>query len=793
MSPPNDGPHPIVAALGPTNTGKTHHAVERMLEHRTGMIGLPLRLLAREVYDRVTARVGENRVALVTGEERRVPPRPQYWVCTTEAMPMDRDVDFVAVDEIQLATHPQRGHVFTDRILHARGVRETWLMGADTMRDRVAELVPTADIQRRPRLSRLTSAGRISLKALPPRSAIVAFSAAQVYEFAERVQRRHGGTAVVLGALSPRTRNAQVAMYQAGEVQYMVATDAIGMGLNMNVDLVAFASVRKFDGQRDRWLEPSELAQIAGRAGRHMNDGSFATLTPLPALAPDVVFALESHVFPPVRRLLWRSTDLDMSSIDALLVSLRIRPKRACLEWVDRAEDMSALESLAQDPEIRRIANHPERIATLWAVCQIPDFRQLLFDSHIRLLAEIYAQLTGPRGAIDTDWMAGRIARLDDTQGDIETLMSRIAFIRTWTYVANHPAWVMAASHWQQRTRAIEDRLSDALHDALVQRFVSREAPRGTGRAGGRVRRARAPATDIAPKAGGPFAALAGLKVSSSRSEPALTTIEDWLEAVVEAPHEAFEVDELGRVLFEGEAIARLSKGADLLRPEAVLTVAQELGAGARLRLQRRMSAFLRDWVDALLGPLRGADWRGLTPAGRGLVFQLEQRLGTVSMEQARPQVRDLASTDRKLLKEREIAIGQYTVFARKLLEPAALRERAVLCFSYLALRPFPPLLKADSTSCPIDPALDSSVYTSLGYPVVGSRGLRADIWDRVSGELARASSTGPFAVPQRVLDWLGMDTAARGWGEIATAFGYRVVAEGQWERRKGPNRKQRR
>jgi len=361
----SSAPSPIVAALGPTNTGKTHHAVERMLDHRTGMIGLPLRLLAREVYDRVTQRVGEQRVALVTGEERRVPARPSYWVCTTEAMPVGRDLDFVAVDEIQLAEHPQRGHVFTDRILHARGLRETWLMGADTMRQQVARLVPTAEIQRRPRLSRLASAGHIPLHALPPRSAVVAFSTPQVYEIAERIQRKRGGAAVVLGALSPRTRNAQVAMYQAGEVQYMVATDAIGMGLNMDVDLVAFAAVKKFDGQRERWLEPAELGQVAGRAGRHMNDGSFATLAPLPPLSDEVIFALENHQFPVVRRLWWRNHDLEFSSLDALQRSLRRRPRHGSLRLIDRAEDQSALVELGARPEVRRRASNPERVSLL--------------------------------------------------------------------------------------------------------------------------------------------------------------------------------------------------------------------------------------------------------------------------------------------------------------------------------------------------------------------------------------------------------------------------------------------
>ena len=749
----------IVAALGPTNTGKTHNAVERMLEHQTGMIGLPLRLLAREVYDRVTALVGEQSVALVTGEERRVPRRPRFWVCTTEAMPMDKDVDFVAVDEIQLAEHPQRGHVFTDRLLHARGVRETWLMGSDTMRDRIQELVPTANVQRRPRLSRLTGIGRLSLNALPPRSAVVAFSATQVYELAERIQRKRGGTAVVLGALSPRTRNAQVAMYQAGEVQYMVATDAIGMGLNMNVDLVAFAALRKFDGQRERMLEPAELAQIAGRAGRHMNDGSFATLAPLPSLPPPIVFALENHAFPSVRRLFWRNSDLDLSTLDGLHASLRKRPRKACLRMADRAEDHAALMELSSREGVRRRAITPERVALLWAVCQIPDFRQLLLDSHLRLLEDLYLQLSGPQGVVDTDWMARRIERLDDVHGDIETLMTKISFVRTWTYVANHGNWVSDPPHWQQRTREIEDRLSDALHERLVQRFVSQGHQQVGWRSSGRARRPRAlEELDTKARVEGPFSALAGMKVRSGgpTNEPAIQTFDGWVDALVDAEHEEFSVDQLGRIVHDGEVVGRLTKGAELLRPEAVLAVQDELGAGARLRLQRRLSAFVRDWVDETLVPLRSVPLGSLSPAARGLVYQLEQRLGTVRMEQAREQASELSADDRGQLKRAGIVVGTEVIFVRPMLTPEAVRRRAVLCSAYLSVR-WAPLPDGKATWCAVDPTLDPSAYTAIGYPIIGDRGVRADMVERLRGVLARASSSGAFEMPERVCAWLGL------------------------------------
>ncbi|MEM9487833.1 MAG: helicase-related protein, partial [Myxococcota bacterium] len=425
----------VHAVLAPTNTGKTHRAIERMLEHQTGMIGLPLRLLAREVYDRISAVRGESQVALITGEEKRVPAAPRYWVCTVESMPLSRPVDFVAIDEIQLAAHHQRGHIFTARLLEMRGRRETWFMGAETMRELIATLVPEAAVARHPRLSQLRYAGTSSLRSLPPRSAVVAFSATKVYELAERLRQHRGGVAVVLGALSPRTRNAQVALYQSGEVQYMVATDAIGMGLNMDVDHIAFAALHKFDGQQDRPLEISEMAQIAGRAGRYQSDGTFGTLAPLPDLPWAVVRAIETHRFRPIERLMWRNSQLDMRSIDTLIASLARRPGHSALRLTSASEDFSALIRLAADPDIRQRAQGTAAVSLLWDVCRIPDFRKLLEDSHVNLLRAIYTQLTDPGERIAPDWMNRRVSQLDDVSGDIDTLMQRIAFVRTWTYL----------------------------------------------------------------------------------------------------------------------------------------------------------------------------------------------------------------------------------------------------------------------------------------------------------------------------------------------------------------------
>ena len=477
-------PSRTLALLGPTNTGKTHHAVERMLTHATGMMGLPLRLLAREIYDRVTARLGEAAVALVTGEEKRVPPRPRYWICTVEAMPLDREADFVAVDEVQLGAHRERGHVFTDRLLSARGRIETWFLGADTVRPLVRELVPGIEVESRPRLSTLRSAGRLSLRDLPPRSAIVAFSAQRVYELAERMRARRGGAAVVLGALSPRARNAQVALYQSGEVDTLIATDAIGMGLNLDVDLVAFADLAKFDGRQVRALDEAELAQIAGRAGRFRHDGAFAVLEPLAPLAPPVVRALESHRFPALSQLFWRNGTLDFSSAGALLASLRARSPHPALRLAPMDEDERAFLYLTEQPQTASLLEGATsaRLQLAWDVCQIPDFRQLAFDDHLRLQSAIFTQLARA-GRLDEPWVRERVESLDHGAGDVETLTARLAYIRTWTYVAHRPGWIADAAGWQERARAIEDRLSDALHAELVRRFVDSAGRKGRRRA----------------------------------------------------------------------------------------------------------------------------------------------------------------------------------------------------------------------------------------------------------------------------------------------------------------------
>ncbi|MFT6377444.1 MAG: ATP-dependent RNA helicase SUPV3L1/SUV3, partial [bacterium] len=437
------------------------------------MIGLPLRLLAREVYDRLRAEKGDDAVALVTGEEKRVPPGARYFACTVEAMPLDRATDVVVVDEVQLATHRTRGHVFTDRILHARGLRHTMFLGSDTMAPLLEEMVPSIQISSQTRLSALTHSEPRKLTSLPKRSAVIGFSVARVYDLAERLKARHGGAAVVLGALSPRARNAQVAMYQSGEVPYLVATDAIGMGLNLDVDHVAFSDTRKWDGRSQRELSPAELAQIAGRAGRFTRDGTFSTLTETEPLSPSVIHAIENHTFRPVDEVWWRESELDFDSLDGLLASL-VRPaRRPYLRRMRDADDHQALQQLAGVDAVRLRATSLERVQLLWEVSQVPDFRKTLTDSHTELLARIYVQLVD-HGRLSDHWVEGRVDRLDNVNGDLDALMTRIAWVRTWSYLSQRRSWFSDGPAWQAKCRAIEESLSDAVHEALTRRFVER-------------------------------------------------------------------------------------------------------------------------------------------------------------------------------------------------------------------------------------------------------------------------------------------------------------------------------
>ena len=763
----------ITALLGPTNTGKTHRAVERMLEHGTGMIGLPLRLLAREIYDRVTARVGESRVALVTGEEQRIPARPSYWVATVEAMPVDREVEFLAIDEVQLAAHEQRGHVFTSRILNARGTRETWFLGAGTMRRVLRELVPTARQVEHPRLSRLSYAGTVPLARVPPRSAIVAFSMPHVYEMAERLRARKGGAAVVLGALSPRTRNAQVAMFQAGEVDFLVATDAIGMGLNLEVEHVAFAALRKFDGRDIRDVSEAELAQIAGRAGRWVQDGTFGTITPQ-AVPASIATAIENHDFAAVERVRWRNHDLSFDSLTELRASLHAPAPRRVLALVREAEDSAALDRLQLRDEIVRAARGEDAVRLLWEVCTVPDFRKLLLEVHVDFLERLFLELVR-RGRLSNDWIAAHVRELDKTDGDIDTLVARIAAVRTWTYVANRTSWLTSPLEWQEQTRALEDRLSDALHERLVLRFV--DAKKGRARVPGRPRASRArqdardvDAVDPAPVAEGhPFAKLAALRAvlsprASAHSSPGSPA---WIEEVVGSTHAGLRLDASARIVHVASqrTLAEIVRGPSIALPEVRLVDVDDVGAGAQRRLQRRALAFARDVVSDLLGSGREVALASTesstsieaSAAVRGLVHRLEQGLGTLLANDVADICSVLDDGARDALERAGLCLGPVVVYVPRGLAPSAIAARIALVTTWFgAGRAIHPP-SGGAVSFPAGRGIDRAAYTAIGFPVFGARAVRADVAARVHARLVVNDSDLPPEA--EIASWLGCPT----------------------------------
>ncbi|HRG95708.1 MAG TPA: helicase-related protein [Polyangiaceae bacterium] len=712
----------VTALLGPTNTGKTHRAIARMLEHETGAIALPLRLLAREVYDRVSAAVGEDRVALVTGEERRVPRAPSYWVSTCEAMDTEREVDFVAVDEVQLAADRDRGHVFTDRILHARGRRETHFLGSHAAREVLARLVPHAVFEPVTRLSRLTHAGSVAAKKLPARSAMIAFSMSEVYELAERAKAR-GGAAVVLGALSPRARNAQVAMFQAGEVETLVATDAIGMGLNLDLRHVAFAKLRKFDGRAVRDVDIGELCQIAGRAGRYVTDGTFGGLAPL-ALPLELAHAIEHHAVPPIRRVRFRARP-SFGSLAELRASLAERSH--AMPWLLPAaevDDTRALEQLAARAEVRARATSEERVRLLWTVCSIPDFRKLLFDSHASLLTELYLALC-ERGPVDDAFLDARFGELADAQGDVDTLVARIAQARLLAYVSHRADLVRDARGWQERARAWEDRLSDALHLALVARFVVAGAKVSRGPSARASRsRPRAADDELEPprRVDGPFAALGALRVRAAPLASSVAAGESIVERAIAAPFDAFALSPRGVVALEGRELARLVKGRTLLAPGVRLTLDEELRGGARLRLERRLAAHARDLAGYFVRALRPLPADASRPL-RGLVFRLDEGLGALDVSEAQAEIAALDAASRDYLFTRGVrARGGYWIADAT---PAGRKIRAALVFAFagaLAPEGDPEQLPRRALPRGVSPAL-------LGYFRAGDTLVRGDLF----------------------------------------------------------------
>ncbi len=792
----------VTAVLGPTNTGKTHLAVERMCAHSSGMIGFPLRLLAREIYDRVVAIKGPERVALVTGEERIVPKDARWFLCTAESMP-DRDVAFVGLDEAQLGADPERGHVFTDRLLRKRGREETMILGSEALRPMVKALVPDVEIVNRPRFSTLTYAGARKISRLPKRSAIVAFSAEEVYAVAEMLRRLRGGAAVVMGALSPRTRNAQVAMFQAGEVDYLVATDAIGMGLNMDVAHVAFASLDKFDGRRQRRLTVAEMAQIAGRAGRHQRDGTFGALVDEGpgAFLPEEVLAIEEHRFPRLETLYWRDGEPDMRSIDALVASLEAKPPAGVLRAAPQAIDLGVLKRLAEEHWVRDRARGPNMVARLWAAASVPDFRKVGLDPHARFVSRLFGHLSEGNGYLPHQWFADEIARLDTVAGDVEVLAGRIASVRTWAYIAQRGDWLADPALWAERTRALEERLSDALHAGLTQRFVDKRTtalmrqigadsgvlpvvigPEGEvmveDHAIGRLDGFRFTVASDA-RAGDKRLLLAAaekrLVGERARRAQALVAAEDaafGLEALLDTNGE----NGRGRpvVLWNGHRVATLALGASLARPKLVLERDLDcLDKGVRAKIAERIER----WLAAMLArhaPVLGrlaeaARDPAASPALRIVAGGLEAAGGIAARVPLRGSIDALSPDERKRLRQMGVTIGALDLFDPRLLKPAAAAWRVAL----LGVRG--ESVAGAPTGATVIPRGGAGATLAAGFRPLGNQAVRIDLVERIARAAhdARAGRA-PFAPDPALSVSIGLEPASL--DRLMAELGFRSV-----------------
>lgn len=791
----------VKAVLGPTNTGKTHLAVERLCAHSSGQIGFPLRLLAREVYDRVVAIKGPDRVALITGEERIDPPDARWKLCTVEAMDRDADLAFVAVDEAQLGADPERGHVFTDRVLNARGRDETMILGSSSLAPMIEALVPEAEIVTRPRFSTLSHAGSLKLSRLPPRSAVVAFSAEQVYTVAEMLRRFRGGAAVVMGALSPQTRNRQVELFQSGEVDYLVATDAIGMGLNLDVAHVAFAGLAKFDGHRRRRLTIAEMAQIAGRAGRHQKDGTFGTLAGerTAEFTEDEIHAIEEHIFPPIEKLMWRDARPRLDSIDTLIEDLAAPPHDPALAPAPEAIDLAVARILAERSEVRERAKGKVMVGRFWEACSLPDFRSLGAENQARFVARLWEDLSQGTGRLGHDYVSGMIAHLDDARGDIDTLQGRIAAIRSWAYIAQRPDWVPDREEMAERARAVETRLSDALHERLTERFVNRRTAVLMKKVGGDA--GLLPVTlgdDGAVLVDGEeIGKLQGFRFDvdpQARLETRkllLAAAEKHLPGLLNARAEALLADaartdpalvwEGDRIVWHGQTVARMVAGRKLLEPHLRLEPGvNALAAPLREKVSRAIDLWLNRAIAQRLRPIARIEAAARESDGgpelRALLIALRDSGGALARRDAGLEALD--PPRRAKLRKLGIQVGALDIFVPAMGKAAALHDWAALAgLSGKTPRPVVDAMPA---------AVPAKGHIPAFYRRVGDQFVRIDLAERLLhaahqrrerwGGAPRRSRKDAGPIPRFALDpslALSMGLSTRTYAELLRQAGF--------------------
>ncbi|MFL2780851.1 MAG: helicase-related protein [Rhodospirillales bacterium] len=785
----------IIAVLGPTNTGKTYFAMERLLGHGSGMIGFPLRLLARENYDRAVSLKGPQQVALVTGEEKIIPRHAKYFFCTVESMPLTNSVDFIAIDEVQLCTNIDRGHIFTDRLLRARGRSETMFMGSESVKNLLVKLIPNIKIIMRPRFSRLLYKEKIKIARLPRRTAIVGFSASDVYAIAELVRRQRGGAAIVMGGLSPRTRNAQVELFQNGDVDYLVATDAIGMGLNMEINHIAFAALNKFDGKIMRDLRPDELAQIAGRAGRYMNDGTFGETGSAIRINPNIIEQIEEHKFDSIQNAQWRSINLDFSTLENLIISLNKVPEKMGLVKTPKSNDEKLLLEIIKKNNISSQLTNSSSVKLLWDVCQIPDFKKQIMGQHANLLAQIFAHLS-KFGELKSDWIAQEVRGIDKTQGGIDALVDRISSIRIWTYISNRSKWLSDPEKWQIRTRQIEDRLSDALHQRLTQRFIDQRTSILMKKLKDRSILDVRVNSDNAILVEGQFighikgikfiptnvdGAMAGRAIARAANRVLISEIETRIKKIIYEDGKNMSLDPKGQIFwFDGnnkQPIAVLCSSHKLLSPMVKLISSDVLNKV----LKGKVTTYVQSWVtkhnNELLKPLFLAENSNSTGSLRGLLFQLIDSGGIITKASSIDQIRKLKSYDYGILKNLGIKIDRSHVYFPTLLSPKYSWLTSLLWALKNQLHCIPQLPSPGRVSVPYQSSVSKQFMLVAGYTLVGNLFIRIDILDKLLGILSKETNNGEFIVTPEVLNLLGC--SYKDFGEMIKNLGYKRFDKG--------------
>ncbi|MBH68877.1 MAG: disulfide oxidoreductase [Rhodospirillaceae bacterium] len=776
------------AVLGPTNTGKTHLALERMLGYQSGMIGFPLRLLARENYERVIAKKGKNSAALVTGEEKIIPPQAKYFLCTVEAMPADRLVEFLAIDEIQLSSDPDRGHVFTDRLLNARGTLETMFLGASTIEPLLRKIMPEIQFITRPRLSKLTYTGLKKITRLPKKSAIIAFSAQDVYSIAELIRNQRGGAAVVLGALSPRTRNSQVALYQNNDVDYLIATDAIGMGLNMSINHVAFAENVKFDGRVPRKLSPQELAQIAGRAGRYMNDGTFGVTADCPEFEDETVLSIEEHSFESARSIFWRNADLSYDSISDLTNALDLSPPYPFMKKKWNADDHRYFLSLSRVPAVREKCKTRSGVRLLWEVCQIPDFSRTLSESHVMFLAKVFSYLTQNDGILPSDWVTQQMRRFDRLDGDIDTLLARISHVRTWTYISHKSYWTLDPMRWQQEARAIEDRLSDTLHEKLTQRFVDKRAAvlvqkmrDNVGLLAGISAKGEVtveghrmgkldgllflPDTDGGPNEKTVLAAARRILPSELTRR---------VEKIRVESNEYFRMDDRGSIYWRDSLLAFLKAGRTPLNPNIAIRASDQLKPEQTRFIELRLKNWIASYFDKNISPLTKVSYGGLTGPARGILFQITEALGTIPRKKVNNLAKKMSVNDRRVLAAAGVRFGTLALYFPELLKPRATELLSILWCIYNKPSFAIELPKPGQVTIAVQRDIEDGFYNAIGFVRLGKKAIRADIVERSAAIIRKLAQEQLFAVDQSLLSLLGVGSSDI--SPILSDLGYKKI-----------------